>query len=59
MQPFFSIIIPTKGRPDLIGKAIESVLSQKCTSFEIVIVDNNIDNNTKDVIAGFKDDRIK
>jgi glycosyltransferase involved in cell wall biosynthesis len=61
MQPFFSIIIPTKGRPDLIGKAIESVLSQKCTSFEIVIVDNNgpIDNNIKDVIAGFKDDRIK
>lgn len=38
-----SIIIPTKNRPDLLKRAVQSVLAQDYINFEICIVDNNTD----------------
>ena len=47
----FSIIIPTKNRHDFIQKAIDSILNQDFTDYEIIVVDSSdvpfISNNTK------------
>lgn len=57
--PFFSIIIPTFNRADLLPKAIESVLAQTFTSWELIVVDDGSTDNTADVIKAYKDDRIR
>src|ERR1700722_19431393 len=57
--PFFSIAIPTKGRSFIVGDAIESVLRQKFTDFEIVISDNDDGDATRAVVSRFKDPRVR
>lgn len=54
----FSIIIPTYNRAFFIPRAIESVLSQSYSNFELIIVDDGSTDNTDDVVKQFKDPRI-
>ena len=56
--PLISIVIPTYNRADLIGKAIQSILDQTYQNWELIIVDNYSDDETKEVIDSFKDSRI-
>ena len=54
-----SIIIPTYNRkPDLI-RAIDSVISQSYTNWELIIVDNNSEDGTKEYISSLKNQKIK
>jgi glycosyltransferase involved in cell wall biosynthesis len=39
-HPLVSVIVPTRGRPQLLTRALESVLEQTVADFEIVIVDD-------------------
>lgn len=55
----FSIIIPTYNRAHLLPKAIQSVIEQSFTNWELIIVDDGSTDNTKEVISNFKDVRIK
>lgn len=55
----FSIVIPTYNRANLLRIAIESVVNQTFTSWELIIVDNFSDDNTDGVIESFQDSRIK
>ena len=59
MKPFFSIIMPTYNRGYIIKRAIDSILSQTFKNFEIVVVDDNSSDNTKEVIDNIKDKRVK
>ena len=43
MRPAFSILLPTKNRPELLGDAITSVLRQTFTDFELIISVNDDD----------------
>ncbi len=45
-QPFFSIILPTYNRKNVIGKAIDSALNQTYSHFELIIVDDGSDDGT-------------
>jgi glycosyltransferase involved in cell wall biosynthesis len=56
---FFSIIIPTYNRAHIIGKAIDSVLSQTFTDFELIIVDDGSTDNTQNVVTSIGDNRIQ
>lgn len=57
---FFTIIIPTYNRKNIIAKCINSVLTQTYQNFEILIIDNGSDDKTKEyLIKNFKDDRLK
>ena len=40
MKPFFSIVIPTYNRADLISLTLDSVLAQTFAEFEILVVDD-------------------
>jgi glycosyltransferase involved in cell wall biosynthesis len=55
----FSIIIPTYNRGYLIGEAIRSVLDQSYPEFELIIVDDGSTDNTREVVAAFKSEKIK
>ncbi|MEX1190561.1 MAG: glycosyltransferase family A protein [Brumimicrobium sp.] len=46
----FSIIVPTYNRAHLIGKTVDSILSQTYKNFELIIVDDGSTDNTEDVI---------
>ncbi|MDX1349630.1 MAG: glycosyltransferase family A protein [Putridiphycobacter sp.] len=55
---FFSIITPSFNRAHLLGETIESVLNQKFTDFELIIVDDGSTDHTKDLVNSYKDVRI-
>jgi glycosyltransferase involved in cell wall biosynthesis len=59
-NPTISVIIPTYNRARLLPRAIESVLKQTFTDFELIIVDDGSTDNTKEVINSYikKDNRI-
>ena len=57
-MPKVSVILPTYSRAALIGRAIESVLSQTYRDFELIIVDDGSDDNTETVVKDFWDERI-
>lgn len=57
--PLVTVAICTHNRADLIGESIQSVLFQTMQDFEIVVVDDGGDDNTKEVLDAFNDDRIR
>jgi glycosyltransferase involved in cell wall biosynthesis len=59
VMSFFSIIMPSYNRAHLISKGIKSVIDQSYKNWELMIVDDGSNDNTKDVVASFKDVRIK
>ena len=61
MNPFFSIIVPTYNRVDMLPRCIESVLSQTYNDFELIIVDNYSDDGTQELINKYlkKDVRVR
>jgi len=58
-QPLVSIVIPTHNRPELVRKAIESVLGQTFRDFEIIIIDDGQEKRAKEAVLMFADDRIR
>jgi len=56
-QPFFSIVIPTRGRPKFLRDALVSALRQDFDDFEVVVSDNYNDDRTLAVLHEFKEDR--
>lgn len=57
-DPFFSIIIPTRNRPDYVRDCVASVLKQTYKNFEIIVSDNGTTKLCKEVIEKFDDSRI-
>lgn len=55
-MPFFSIIMPSFNRAHVLPRAIEMVLSQTFTDYELIIVDDGSSDNTKERIAGLVND---
>jgi len=58
-NPLFSIITPSYNREHLISVAIDSVLAQSYSNFELIIVDDGSTDNTADVVLKYTDARIK
>jgi glycosyltransferase involved in cell wall biosynthesis len=56
--PYFSIVIPTYNRGDLVSKAIKSILNQDFADFEILVIDDGSTDHTEEVIVQFGDPRI-
>jgi glycosyl transferase family 2 len=58
-RPFFSIMIPTYNRCDLVPLAIESILRQTFEDFEVVVSDNCSDDATEAAVRRFSDPRVR
>ena len=58
-QPLVSVIMPTYNHARFIGEAIDSVLNQTYRNLKLIIIDNYSKDNTKEIVASYKDDRIK
>lgn len=56
-SPFFSIIVPTYNRADLIAATLRSVQAQDFTDFEVLVVDDGSRDNTAEVVRPFATDR--
>lgn len=57
-NPVVSILIPTYNRAVLLTKAIQSVLSQTYSEFELIIVDDASIDTTAAIVENFHDPRI-
>ncbi len=57
--PKLSVCIPVYNGAEFIKEAIDSVLSQSFTDFEIVVVDNQSTDNTISLVKSYSDSRIK
>jgi glycosyltransferase involved in cell wall biosynthesis len=58
-RPLFSIVIPTYNRSELVQGAVRSVLRQSFGDFEVVVSDNGSEDDTREVISGFRDPRVR
>src|SRR5690554_5729823 len=58
-DPYFSIIIPSYNRRDLIGETINSALAQTFHDFEIIVVDDGSTDHTKDNIEETFDEKAR
>ena len=54
-----SVIMPAYNRGYIISRAIESVINQTYTEWELIIVDDGSEDDTEKRVAEFKDDRIR
>jgi glycosyltransferase involved in cell wall biosynthesis len=56
--PAVSVILPAYNCEKFIGKAIQSVLQQTFTDFELIIINDGSTDNTESIINEFDDQRI-
>jgi len=49
-MPKVSVIIPSYNRGDIVAKTIDSFINQSFNDYEIIVVDNNSTDNTREVI---------
>jgi len=57
-EPKISIVIPTCNRPRLLSRAIQSVLNQTFSDFEVIIIDDGLKERADNVIEKINDNRI-
>jgi glycosyltransferase involved in cell wall biosynthesis len=57
--PLVSVIIPTYNGASFIGRAIQSVLNQTYSNFELIVVDDKSPDNTAEVVKQVDDPRLK
>ena len=58
-KPFFTTIIPSYNRAEILPLTIQSLLKQTYNNWELIIVDDGSTDNTKEVVKNFYDPRIK
>lgn len=58
-EPFFSIVIPTRNRAHLLEHALRSALNQDFDDYEIIVVANNCNDNTKEVVQKLANSKVQ
>jgi len=58
IPPRVSVVIPTRGRPELAERAVRSVLAQVFQDFEIVVVIDGPDRETAETLRRLRDERL-
>jgi len=58
-HPKVSVVIPTKDRPQLVRRAVLSVLSQTVVDIEVIVVIDGPDKRTREVLSDLGDRRLR
>jgi glycosyltransferase involved in cell wall biosynthesis len=53
MEKYISIVIPSYNKAATIGKCLEAAFSSKYKNFEVIVVDDNSDDNSVEIIKRF------
>jgi len=59
MKPTVSIVVPTYNRAHYLGQAIDSILSQTYTDYEIIVIDDGSTDHTAELVKAMSDPRIR
>src|SRR5262245_59433756 len=59
MSPLVSVVIPTRNRAHLLGRALRSALAQTLTDFEVVVVDDASSDDPGRAVEELGDPRIR
>jgi glycosyltransferase involved in cell wall biosynthesis len=54
-----SLVIPAYNREAYLGQAIESVLAQTFSDFELLVIDDGSTDRSRDVARAYRDPRIR
>ncbi len=54
-----TVLIPVRNRARFIGQAIDSALNQEFDDYEVIVVDNDSEDETREVVRSFKDQRVR
>lgn len=54
-----SVVIPTRNRPTIVNRSVQSALSQSWSGIEVVVVIDGPDDKTVEALAQIKDPRLK
>ena len=54
LRPAISIVIPTYNRSEKLKRALESIIAQTFSNWEVIIVDNSSTDDTDEMLDGFK-----
>lgn len=58
-MPAFAVVIPAYNQADFLADAIQSVLSQSHTDFELIVVNDGSTDATGEIVARFDDPRLR
>ncbi len=58
-KPEVTVVIPTRGRPHLVGRAVRSALAQTLRDIEVVVVIDGPDAATREALAALDDPRLR
>jgi glycosyltransferase involved in cell wall biosynthesis len=58
MQPLISVVLPVYNASEFVAQAIQSVLDQTFTDFELIIINDGSTDNSLEIIKSFSDPRI-
>jgi len=59
LTPLVSVIVPTRNRPKLLGRALNSVFNQTHPNLEIIVVDDASTDGTKDFVTGLANPAVR
>ena len=57
--PILSVLICTRNRADKLKRAVDSVLANSFTNYELIVVDQSTDGRTAAALATIDDDRLR
>jgi glycosyltransferase involved in cell wall biosynthesis len=57
--PVFSVVLPTHNRAALLERAVQCVLNQTFSDFELIIIDDASNDETAECVKAFSDSRIR
>lgn len=58
-KPFFSVIIPTYNRAAFIKQSVLSVLTQNYEQYEVIVVDDGSQDNTKEIVSRINSKKVR
>jgi glycosyltransferase involved in cell wall biosynthesis len=58
-EPLVSVLMLTYNRADFLKAAIESVIAQSYTNWELIVIDDGSTDQTADIVASFRESRVR